>query len=150
MAVAVLAAGVSSASATVGQTGAPPVSRVTQVRVQQQIIIRVPRMGPNIATYRRSALPPINWVERRTEQCIPVNQLAGAAITRSDSVDLVMAGGKRVRARLGRNCPSLDFYSGFYLRATGDGMLCASRDTIRARSGGECAIERFRALVPGR
>jgi len=45
-------------------------------------------------------------------------------------------------------CPALDFYSGFYLRPSADGQVCADRDTVHARSGGQCGIERFRTLVP--
>lgn len=150
LAAALIAAGATGAAAAVQQGTAPPAVRAAPVRVHQQIIIRVPRMAAPMSTMTRTALPPINWIERRGEQCVPLGALAGAAITRSDSVDLVLSGGKRVRARLARNCPTLDFYSGFYLRATRDGLLCADRDTIRARSGGECDIERFRTLVPGR
>jgi hypothetical protein len=31
-----------------------------------------------------------------------------------------------------------------------DRKVCASRDSIRSRSGGECRIASFRALVPAR
>ena len=79
-----------------------------------------------------------------------MNQLAGAAFTRADSVDLFMRGGRRMRAQLDDNCPALDFYSGFYLTPTRDGQVCGGRDTIRTRSGGQCDIERFREMVPQR
>lgn len=128
-----------------GMAGMPV--RVAQIRVQQYVVIRVPRPGRAINA-SVPALPPINWVERRGERCVPLNRLAGAAITRADSVDLVLTGGRRLRARLGNRCPSLDFYSGFYLRPTADGLICADRDAIRSRSGGECRIDRFRTLVP--
>lgn len=119
-----------------------------EVRIQR-IIVRVPRMEVTPASSSR-ALPAINWVEKRTDRCVPVANLAAVSITRTDSVDLMLTGGKRLRARLEEDCPTLDFYSGFYLKPTADGMVCASRDTIRSRSGGQCRISSFRMLVPGR
>jgi hypothetical protein len=137
-----------------GRTSAPASlngMRVAQVRIQQHIVIRVPRPD---AIRRISApaapLPPIAWVEKDSDKCVQMNRLAGAAITRSDSVDLVMAGGKRIRAKLGKECPALDFYSGFYVKPTKDGMVCAKRDTFRSRAGGECQIKAFRTLIPER
>jgi hypothetical protein len=136
------------------RTSAPPSltgTRVAQVRIQQHIVIRVPRPD---AIRRVSApaapLPPIAWVEKSADKCVELTRLAGAAITRPDSVDLVLAGGKRVRAKLGKECPALDFYSGFYVKPTKDGMVCAKRDTFRSRAGGECQIKQFRTLIPER
>jgi len=126
-------------------------SRVTQVRIQQHFVIRVPRPD---AVRRVSApaapLPPIAWVEKDSDKCLRIQSLAGASISRPDSVDLFLSGGKRVRARLGNECPALDFYTGFYVKPTRDGMVCAKRDVFRSRSGGECRIKAFRTLVPQR
>lgn len=122
-----------------------------QVTVRERVVIRVPRMSVRaMAAGPRPALPPITWVEKKSEKCVRADSLAGAAVTRPDSVDLVLVGGKRLRARFERKCPALDFYSGFYMRGTRDGMICADRDVIRARSGGECRIDQFRTLVPAR
>ncbi|MFV0623988.1 hypothetical protein ACBY01_08275 [Sphingomonas sp. ac-8] len=120
----------------------------TEVRIQR-IIMRVPRMDVTPAASMR-ALPAITWVEKRADRCVPVDELAAVSITRPDSVDLMLTGGKRLRARLEDDCPSLDFYSGFYLKPTADGKFCASRDTIRSRSGGQCRVASFRMLVPSR
>ena len=62
--------------------------------------------------------------------------------------DLVLRGGDRVRARFASSCPGLDYYSGFYIAPPADAKICAGRDVIRDRAGGECAISRFRNLVP--
>lgn len=122
-----------------------------QVTVRERVVIRVPRMSVRaMAVGPRPALPPITWVEKKAEQCVRADALAGAAVTRADSVDLVLVGGKRVRARFERRCPALDFYSGFYMKGTRDGMICADRDVIRSRSGGECRIDAFKSLVPAR
>lgn len=128
-----------------------PGMRIAQVRIQQHIVIRVPRPDQVRRVSSPAApLPPIAWIEKGADKCVQMNRLAGVAITRSDSVDLVMAGGKRIRAKLGRECPALDFYSGFYVKPTKDGMVCARRDVFRSRSGGECQIRAFRTLIPGR
>ena len=74
--------------------------------------------------------------------------LTGAAIDREGEVDLVIGGTRRMRAKLDDDCPTLDFYRGFYLKPTPDGQLCAGRDALRSRSGAYCAITRFRMLVP--
>lgn len=125
--------------------------RTAQVRIQQYVVIRVPRPDPVRRVSAPAApLPPITWVERDADRCVKMEQLSGAAITRSDSVDLVLAGGKRIRAKLGNECPALDFYSGFYVKPTKDGMVCAKRDIFRSRSGGECRIKAFRSLIPER
>ncbi len=131
-------------------TGAP--TRLAQVRIQQHIVIRVPRPDPvrRISAPPPAPLPPIAWVEKRTDDCVSVDALSGAAIIRSDSVDLVLSGGRRVRAKLGSECPALDFYAGFYVKPNKDGKVCAKRDVFRSRAGGECRIRSFRALTPER
>lgn len=124
---------------------------VGQVTVRQRIIIRVPAMPIGRTSLAPTpALPPIVWVEREAPQCVPVAALSAASIQRPDSVDLVLNGGKRLRARLGDECPALDFYTGVYLKRTSDGLLCAERDAFRSRAGGECRIEGFTRLVPRR
>ena len=130
---------------------AGPSMRVRELVIQQRMIIRVPKMRPQRSTAPAGVLlPPIEWQEKKADKCIPTTSVAAAAITRGDSVDLVLNGGKRLRARLESSCPSLDFYSGFYMKLNGDGKLCARRDSIRSRSGGECQIKSFRTLVPKR
>ena len=90
--------------------------------------------------------PPQRWVEKRGPKCIAAGDLGGA-IVGSRTVDLVLRGGERVRATLDGDCPALDFYSGFYLKPSADGQICAGRDTIRSRSGDSCEISGFRRLV---
>lgn len=124
---------------------------IERMTIRQRVIIRVPAMPvARTSLAPTPALPPIVWVERAAPQCVPVSALSAATIMRANSVDLVLNGGKRLRARLGDECPALDFYSGLYLKRTADGMVCAERDAFRSRSGGECRIEGFRRLVPQR
>jgi hypothetical protein len=71
----------------------------------------------------------------------------GATMLSRNSVDLVMRDRSRVRARLDSSCPGLDFYRGFYVSGTADGMICADRDMVRSRMGGQCQIDQFRSLT---
>ncbi len=116
--------------------------RHTQVIVREHVVIRVHRSVPLPA--------PTRWRERKGPRCIPAQQLAGALPAEEGAVDIVLAGGKRVRARLARACRQIDYYSSFYIRPGPDGQICAQRDPIRTRAGRTCEIERFRSLVPAR
>ena len=111
---------------------------LAQLTFREQVIIRLPSRQP--------APEPMRWKEKDGPKCIPADALAGAQISR-EGVDLLLRGGKRLRARLGR-CPPLDYYSGFYIRPGRDGRVCEDRDAIRVRSGGSCEIDQFRQLVP--
>ena len=126
---------------------------------QQIIIVRTPAPAParpaNAAAAAASASAMANasrirWDEHRGPRCIAWAQIAGVGLLSQDSVDLVFRDATRVRARLERRCPALDYYNGFYLAATPDGLICADRDSIRARTGGECRIDRFHSLRAAR
>jgi len=125
-----------------GGNPTPPSPQSPSVRfmvVQQQMIVRVPvRPHPNFA---------FRWEEEKGPKCLPVGALAGAMLSGSDTIDLVLRNRQRVRARLDSDCEGLDFYGGLYLQ-TGDGQVCAKRDSIRSRVGGLCRIEKFKLLVP--
>jgi hypothetical protein len=115
------------------------------VILHQQIIIRVSPGGRRAMAQGRI---PVTWQEDRGPRCIAAAQIAHAALMRQDSFDLILRDRTRVRARLERRCPALDYYVGFYISPTRDGMICADRDSIRSRAGGECRIDRFRTLRP--
>lgn len=73
-------------------------------------------------------------------RCISVDGLAGAQLFGDRAIELSMRNGQRYRMFLARECPALSFYQGFYYRRQRAGQLCAGRDVIGARSGGECPI----------
>lgn len=129
-----------SAAASLGASSPAPVE-LAQLTIRQRLIIRIPaaRPGPPLRQLR--------WREKRGPKCVPMNTVGGAAIIEADSVDLYLRGGVRMRARLDDACPALDYYSGFYISPTRDGMICADRDAIRTRAGGTCNIDRFRVLA---
>ncbi len=124
---------------------APAPTRYAQLTIRE----RVERVIVRIRTGRSPAIPAgMRYKEKKGPRCIPAAGVAAAAVTKPDSVDFVLKGGERIRAKLDDDCPALDYYGGFYLRPTADRAICADRDAVHARSGGECAITRFRRLVP--
>jgi hypothetical protein len=90
--------------------------------------------------------PPPVYVERKSKDCIKSNKIVGAVLNRTDSVDLVLSDGSRMRAKLGSDCPALGFYGGFYVKPNPDGKMCAGRDSIRSRMGATCGIQELRTL----
>ena len=110
----------------------------------QQIIVRVPTGLRRLAPAGASL---IQWRESRGPRCVPASQLIGATLLRQNSVDLILRDSRRIRAQLQARCPALDYYRGFYINATADGRICADRDSIRSRAGGECQIDQFHALT---
>lgn len=137
-------AGASGVVSTGGPSApAASVIRFAQLSIRQSVIIRVPT--------RPVAPPtPIEWKESKGPKCLSMSTIAGAVVTDDDSVDLIFRGGDRIRAQLEDECPALDYYNGFYLRPTKDQRICAGRDSIHSRSGGECEIRRFRTLTPAK
>ena len=111
-----------------------------QVTVRQQIIIQ--RSRP-IAQAGASL---VEWREARGPRCISARSVIGATLLGRNSVDLILRDSSRVRARLDSSCPGLDYYYGFYINDTEDGRICADRDAIRSRMGGQCGIDQFRTL----
>ena len=112
--------------------------------IQERVVVRVPARAATIAPAR------IKWKEKRGPRCVPMASVGGAAVIERDSVDLMLKGGQRVRARFKSSCPALDYYSGFYIMPSADAQICADRDSIHTRAGGECQITRFRKLVAGK
>ncbi|WP_448661859.1 hypothetical protein ACG3SL_14395 [Sphingomonas sp. CJ20] len=128
----------------------PPDWAKAAAAMQQHVTVHVPRVTVSTTTIilRESRAPAL--VEKKANDCVKVEKLSGFTVNRSDSVDLVLADGSLLRAKLGSDCPSLGFYSGFYVKQTRDKKICAGRDALRTRSGRTCAIQKFRALVPAK
>lgn len=131
------------ACAAAGWTASPQAARAApqfaQLTVEQSLIVRVPRRSPT---------KPLRWKSKKGPRCVSMSAIAGAAVVAEDAIDLVLRGGRRLRAQFSSSCPALDYYSGFYILPTEDGKICADRDVIRTRSGAQCEILRFRELIP--
>lgn len=121
-------------------TAAPSGERYAQLVVREQIVVR----------FRGRATPQpgaaLRWKEGKGPRCVPARAILGAALSGQESVDLLLRDRSRVRAKLESSCPALDYYYGFYITPNADGMVCADRDRIRSRMGGQCGIDRFRSL----
>ena len=116
-----------------------------QLTVRRQIMMRIPvRVRPTAtATVGESRA---EWKEKRGPKCVSARQIVAATALSQKSVDLVLRDSSRLRARFERSCPALDYYYGFYISPALDGQICADRDSIKSRVGGECGIDRFRTL----
>lgn len=143
MPVLLIAASVVAAAAPSPRASAPTETfEIAQLTIRSRITVRI-RSEP-------AAVPPpyLELRERKGPRCLPMAGIVGAAVIAGNSVDFMLRGGSRVRARFESNCPALDFYSGFYLAPGADGQVCADRDAVHSRAGGECAIDKFRLLTP--
>ena len=128
-----------SAVAGAAPTSPPAEATVRRVIIRNQLVIRIPvrprRAGP--ATYTLVDGP----------RCLDSEEIVGARIAGSRSIDFLMRDKGMMRMTTDRECPSLDFYGGFYVHP-GDKRLCARRDAIRTRMGSSCRIETFQQLRP--
>ena len=121
-----------------------------QVRIEQRMTIRIapraaaePNMLADIPT--REVGP--KFIERKVGKCLPVARIAGVQASGPSKLILYLRDQRIVSAELERACRSRDFYSGFYLSRSDDGMLCVDRDTLLSRSGANCKLTRFRQLI---
>lgn len=141
-AAALMAAALGNVSAEPGPI-AP--MQLAQVTIRRQILLRVPMQArPKVSTPAKGNT--IVWKEKRGPKCVPARSLIAATAVSQKSVDLILRDRTRLRARLQRSCPALDYYYGFYVSPNPDGLICADRDVIRSRVGGECGIDGFRSL----
>ena len=122
-----------------GEPAQPRGPAVRMMIVQQQMILRIP--------VRPHPVLRLQWEEEKGPKCLPAGMIAGALLSSPGNIDLVLRNRQRVRAKLDSDCDGLDFYSGVYMQ-TGDGEVCAKRDSISSRVGGLCKIEKFKLLVP--
>lgn len=117
-----------------------------QLSIQQRVIIRVPMARKGRSPARINPDARNDWKEKKGPRCVALRSIRSAAIVVENGVDLLLADSHRYRAKLGRGCKSIGFYSGFYVEPDDDGSLCSGRDELQARSGLSCPIEAFRRL----
>lgn len=122
----------------------------SQVRIEQRVIIRI---APPRSAGREAVQPPpfsaVRFRERKMANCLPVLGIAGVQATADSRLLLFMRDRRIVGANLDKQCSPADFYMGFYVQQTQDGLLCVGRDSIHSRSGTTCSVSRLRELVPG-
>lgn len=150
-----------SATASMPRTVAEPPSasiQLAQVTIEQRVIIRIPTIPPpNAPRLQRGALtsplppePPDNVELREVKgpKCIKLDSLRGAILNSRTGVTMLNDRDEAFRTHFGKSCRAADFYSGFYVQPTKDGSICAGRDTLHARNGSTCDIQKFTKLVP--
>jgi hypothetical protein len=128
-------------SALLGLAADPPAEpqAVRRMVIRDEVILRIP-IRPRMS-------PAIEWKEGKGPRCLDADRIAGAMLSGRSSIDFVLRDRRRYRAYMDSECPAIDFYGGFYLQPD-DERICAKREYIRSRVGGDCRIERFRTLEP--
>lgn len=133
--------------------------RAEQVRIEQRVIIRIspgpsgrgggpisrdPRRG-FVADFAERQAP--RFAERRMGQCVPVGGIAAVQPDGPSRLILFMRDQRIVSAALEKGCNARDYYSGFLVERTNDGMICASRDKLLSRTGANCGMNKLRQLI---
>jgi hypothetical protein len=122
-----------------------------QVRIERRVTIRVAPRSPvprqSLMAEMAVAPLPSNLTERKMGKCVPVTGIAGVQTGPGSQLILYMRDHRIVSANLEKACSARDFYSGFYLERSADGMLCVDRDRLKSRTGMQCQVSRMRQLV---
>src|SRR3954464_15436365 len=89
---------------------APPAEPVefAQLSFRSRVVVRV--QTSSVSVPAASAMR-----EKKGPRCVAIDEILAAGVLARTSVDLVLRGGYRMRARFAASCPGLDYYSGFYL-----------------------------------
>jgi hypothetical protein len=140
----------------VGEALDPAPEPLAQVRIEQRIIIRVPRQSfsrsslmPAPPPPRRAPNPePPKFERRKVGKCLAMRDVTGVRVINDDMLVLFMRDQRMIEAELERSCSAREFYQGFYMERSGDGRLCVDRDLLQARSGSKCEVNKLRQLVP--
>jgi len=99
-----------------------------------------------VAQFSRPQAQP-RYVERKMGKCVPLRAIAAAQTAPGDRLMLYMRDQRIVSASLEKACRAQDFYSGFYVEPSKDGMLCVDRDKLQARTGAKCELSGLRQMV---
>ena len=142
--------------AQLGEMLDPRPQVLAQVRIEQRIIIRVPRQSlsrsslmADIAPPRRAPRPePPKFERRKVGKCLAMRDVSGVRVINDDMLVLFMRDQRMIEAELEKSCSAREFYQGFYMERSGDGRLCVDRDLLQARSGSKCEVNKLRQLVP--
>ncbi len=129
----------------------PAPTEWSQVTIEQRVIIRIPTMRrPSARASLMAEAPPppaVRLREGKGPKCLPIGRIRGAVITMLNGVTMITDRNEQLRAHFGKTCRTADFYAGFYIEPRKDGSLCAGRDTLHARNGSSCEIEKFSRMI---
>ena len=122
-----------------------------QVRIERRVTIRISPRSPAPRQSLMAELAPMaassTMTERKMGKCVPVAGIAGVQTGQGSQLILYMRDQRIVSANLEKACSARDFYSGFYIERSADGMLCVDRDRLQSRTGSQCQVSRMRQLV---
>jgi hypothetical protein len=123
-----------------------------QVRIEQRVTIRIAPRDPAVRPSMLAEMAardgaPARTSERKMGKCVPVSGIAAVQADAGGKLLLFMRDQRLVSASLEKACRARDFYSGFYVERTGDGLICVERDKLHSRAGASCEISRMRQLV---
>jgi hypothetical protein len=125
-----------------------------QVSIEQHIVIRItPRArtanDPWIGMFvqDQGGVSASRIEERKMGKCVALDGVAGVQITPSNRLVLFLRDSRVVSAGLDKGCTARDFYSGFYVARSADGMMCSGRDTLQSRNGASCKLGKLHQLV---
>lgn len=148
--------GDTSVAAQLGEMLDPRPEILAQVRIEQRIIIRVPRQSLSRSSLmaelpppRRAQRPePPKFERRKFGKCLAMRDVSGVRVINDDMLVLFMRDQRMIEAELEKSCRAREFYQGFYMERSSDGRLCVDRDLLQARSGSKCEVNKLRQLVP--
>jgi hypothetical protein len=131
------------------ETPPPPVTYSVQMRIEQRVIIRVPRhnSAQRKALFDQQRPAEREYEEKKFGKCLAMGSIRSVRIEGGRNLQLLLADQRLVRAKLEKSCEARSFYSGFYMEKSDDGRICTERDTLLSRSGAKCTVDEFRLLV---
>ena len=115
-----------------------------QVRIEQHFSIRI---SPGSAAVPPPVVAEAEQEDRRMPRCVPAGLIAAVQSGEGNRLLLFLRDNHVVAAELEKSCRAHDFYSGFYLERSPDGLVCVGRDKLQSRSGANCTIHHWRPLV---
>lgn len=128
--------------------------KAEQVSIEQRIIIRIaprPPMAPDSRVNLMADLPQRDatprFKEKSMAKCVPAAGIAGVQIAPANRLMLYLRDNRLVTTTLEKGCNARDFYSGFYVQRSTDGMICSGRDKLQARNGANCKLGKLKQLV---
>ena len=128
---------------------APRPAGANQVRIEGRVILRIsPAPAPMRQSLMAEATPASRprLVERPFAKCVEAKRIGGVA-ERGDRLMLFLRDRRTLSAQLEKGCSPREFYQGFYMEPSDDGMLCVDRDRLMSRSGAKCQVSRLREMV---
>jgi hypothetical protein len=121
-----------------------------QVSIEQRVTVRVAPRPMSLAPAMFEADGDVSgprYIERKFGKCIPVGGITGVQAVSKRKLLLIMRDSRMFTAELEKGCQARDFYSGFLVAKSSDGMICKERDELRARSGATCQVSGFRQII---